>query len=82
MARSFVARRLVKLGGEPELREDFTSDNGNPILDVHNLEILNPIEMEDAINAIPGVVTVGLFARRPADVLLIAGDGGVETIER
>lgn len=82
MARSFVARRLVKLGGEPELREGFTSDNGNPILDVHNLEILNPIEMEDAINAIPGVVTVGLFARRPADVLLIAAAGGVETIER
>ncbi|MES1943400.1 ribose 5-phosphate isomerase [Salinisphaera sp. PC39] len=82
MARSFVARRLVKLGGEPELREGFTSDNGNVILDVHNLEILNPIELEDAINAIPGVVTVGLFARRPADVLLVAGAGGVEKIER
>lgn len=82
MARSFVARRLVRLGGEPELREGFTTDNGNPILDVHNLEILNPIETEDAINAIPGVVTAGLFARRPADVLLVAGDGGVETIER
>lgn len=82
MARSFVARRLVRLGGEPELREGFASDNGNPILDVHNLEILNPIEMEDAINAIPGVVTVGLFARRPADVLLIAAAGGVETIQR
>lgn len=82
MARSFVARRLVKLGGEPELREGFTTDNGNPILDVHNLEILNPIETEDAVNAIPGVVTVGLFARRPADVLLVAADGGVETTER
>lgn len=82
MARSFVARRLVKLGGEPELREGFTSDNGNVILDVHNLEILNPIEMEDAINAIPGVVTVGLFARRPADVLLVAGGDGVEVVER
>ena len=82
MARSFVARRLVKLGGEPELREGFTSDNGNVILDVHNLEILNPIEMEDTINAIPGVVTVGLFARRPADVLLVAGAGGMEKIER
>lgn len=82
MARSFVARRLVRLGGEPELREGFTSDNGNPVLDVHNLDILNPIEMEDAINAIPGVVTVGLFARRPADVLLIAAAGGVETIQR
>lgn len=82
MARSFVARRLVKLGGEPELRAGFTTDNGNPILDVHNLEILNPIEVEDQINAIPGVVTVGLFARRPADVLLVAGAGGVETVKR
>lgn len=82
MARSFVARQLVKLGGEPELREGFTTDNGNPILDVHNLEILNPIELEDRINAIPGVVTVGLFARRPADVLVVAGNNGVETHQR
>lgn len=82
MARSYVARQLIKLGGEPELREGFTTDNGNPIIDVHNLEILNPIEMEDRINAIPGVVTVGLFARRPADQLVVAADTGVETIER
>lgn len=82
MARSFVARQLVKMGGEPELRENFTTDNGNPVLDVHNLEILNPIEMEDRINAIPGVVTVGLFARRPADTLIVAAAGGVETRTR
>ena len=60
----------------------FLSDNGHPILDVHNLEIMNPIELEDAINAIPGVVTVGLFARRPADVLVVAADGGVQTHRR
>jgi len=82
MARSFVARQLVKLGGEPELRQGYTTDNGNVILDVHNLEILNPIEMENRINAIPGVVTVGLFAHRPADVLLVASASGVETIAR
>ncbi len=82
MARSFVARQLVKLGGEPELREGFTTDNGNPILDVHNLEILNPVELERQINAIPGVVTVGLFAQRPADVLIVAGDGGITTLKR
>lgn len=82
MARSFVARQLVKMGGEPELRENFTTDNGNPILDIHNLEILNPIEMEDRINAIPGVVTAGLFARRPADTLIVAAAGGVETRTR
>ncbi|MES1947005.1 ribose 5-phosphate isomerase [Salinisphaera sp. C84B14] len=82
MGRSSVARALVKLGGEPELRMGFLSDNGHPILDVHNLEIMNPIELEDAINAIPGVVTVGLFARRPADVLVVAADGGVQTHRR
>lgn len=82
MARSFVARQLVKLGGQPDLREDFTTDNGNVILDVRNLQILNPIEIENTINAIPGVVTVGLFAHRPADVLLTAGENGVETAER
>lgn len=82
MARSFVARQLLKMGGQPEWREDFTTDNGNPVLDVYNLEILDPVRMEDRINAIPGVVTVGLFARRRADQLLIAGNDGVETIER
>lgn len=82
MARSFVARQLVKFGGAPEWREDFTTDNGNPILDVYNLEILQPTAMEDQINAIPGVVSVGLFARRPADVLIVAGADGVQSIER
>src|SRR5699024_11797135 len=82
MARSFVARQLVKLGGEPELRHGFTTDNGHVILDVHNLRIDNPIDMENRINAIPGVVTVGLFARRRADVLLVAGRDGVKTLTR
>ncbi len=81
MARSFVARELVKLGGQPEWREDFFSDNGNQIIDVYNLDILKPIEMEKAINNIPGVVTAGLFALRPADVILLAGKDGVKTIE-
>lgn len=82
MGRSSVARALVKLGGEPELRTGFVTDNGHPILDVYNLEIMNPIEMEDAINALPGVVTVGLFARRPADVLIVGADSGVKTHTR
>ena len=81
MARSFVARELVKLGGQPEWREDFISDNGNQIIDVYNLDIMKPIEMEKAINNVPGVVTVGLFALRPADVVLLAGKDGVKTIE-
>ena len=80
MARSFVARELVKLGGAPEWRAGFTTDNGNLILDVHNLAIDNPVALEEAINNIPGVVTNGLFARRPADVLLIGTDSGVETL--
>jgi ribose 5-phosphate isomerase A len=80
MARSFVARELVKLGGAPEWRAGFTTDNGNLILDVHNLAIDNPVALEEAINNIPGVVTNGLFARRPADVLLIGTDTGVETL--
>ncbi|MDN5939293.1 MAG: ribose-5-phosphate isomerase RpiA [Salinisphaera sp.] len=82
MARSFVARQLVKLGGAPAWREDFVTDNGNPILDVHNLRITDPVALEEQINAIPGVVTVGLFARRGADLLVIAGAGGVEVRER
>lgn len=80
MARSFVARELVKLGGQPELRSGFTTDNGNVILDVHNLKIAEPIHMERAINDLPGVVTVGIFALRPADVLLVGTDHGVETV--
>lgn len=79
MARSFVARELVKLGGEPVLREGFTTDNGNIILDVHNLEIMEPVKLEETINNITGVVTNGIFARRPADVLLIGTANGVET---
>jgi ribose 5-phosphate isomerase A len=80
MARSYVARQLVKLGGQPVWREGVVTDNGNVILDVHHLALANPIAMEDAINGIAGVVTVGLFAHRRADVLLVAGDGGVKTI--
>ena len=82
MARSYVARQLVKLGGQPVLREGFTTDNGNVILDVHGLTILDPIELEAAINQIPGVVTNGLFARRGADVLLLASASGVRTLKR
>ncbi|MDH3588445.1 MAG: ribose-5-phosphate isomerase RpiA [Gammaproteobacteria bacterium] len=82
MARSYVARQLVGLGGRPEWRADFTTDNGNAILDVYNLDITDPVTLESTINQIAGVVTVGLFARRPADVLLIASDGGVKTKRR
>ena len=71
IARSYVARQLIKLGGQPVLREDFVTDNGNRILDVHNLQILHPQELETRINQIPGVVTVGLFAMRPADILIL-----------
>ena len=80
MARSLVGRALVALGGQPVLREGFTTDNGNWILDVHNLDLTDPVAVERELNQIPGVVTVGLFARRPADVLLIAGANGVDTI--
>lgn len=81
MARSYVARELRALGGNPYWREGFVTDNGNVVLDIHNLEIMEPVKMESEINQIPGVVTNGLFARRAADVLLIATDGGVKTIE-
>lgn len=80
MARSHVARELLKLGGQPVLREGFTTDNGNIILDLHNLDILNPVELETRINQIAGVVTVGLFAHRPADVLLLGAPQGVRRI--
>lgn len=80
MARSFVARQLVKAGGQPVWRKDFVTDNGNQIIDVRNLEIANPVAMETRLNQIPGVVTVGLFAHRGADVLLIGTDGGVEVM--
>ena len=81
-ARSFVARELVKLGGMPQLRQGVTTDNGNVILDVRGLTILEPMKLEAEINQIPGVVTNGIFARRPADVLLLAGPSGVRTLTR
>ena len=81
MGRSYVARQLVKLGGAPVLREGFTTDNGNVILDVHGLDILDPVAMETEINQIVGVVTVGLFARRGADVCLMGTPEGVRTLE-
>jgi ribose 5-phosphate isomerase A len=80
MAQSFVARQLVKAGGQPIWRANFITDNGNHILDVHNLSIPNPLEVENRLNQIPGVVTVGLFAQRRADVLLVSGDEGVREI--
>jgi len=80
MARSYVARELVSLGGYPEWRMGFTTDNGNAILDVSDLTLADPIAIEDRINAIAGVVTVGLFARRGADVILLGTAQGVETI--
>ena len=81
MARSFVAREIIKqIGGEPVLREGFTTDNGNIILDVHNLEIMEPTKIEQILNNITGVVTNGLFAIKPADVLLLGTPDGVKTI--
>lgn len=80
MARSYVARELVKLGGQPVYREGFVTDNGNIILDVHNLEIFNPVELEEQLDHLTGVVTNGLFARRPADVLLLGTAQGVKTL--
>ena len=77
MARSHVARKLVALGGQPQYRDGFVTDNGNIILDVHNLDILNPIELEEKINNIVGVVTNGLFAKRPANVVLVGENGSV-----
>ncbi|WP_297458301.1 ribose-5-phosphate isomerase RpiA [Ferrovum sp.] len=79
MARSYVAREVVRLGGQPILREGYTTDNGNIILDVHNLQILDPVEMETRLSALTGVVMCGLFARRPADVLILATTSGIRT---
>ncbi|MCC5810032.1 MAG: ribose-5-phosphate isomerase RpiA [Ectothiorhodospiraceae bacterium] len=81
MARSYVARQLVKLGGTPVYREGVTTDNGNVILDVRDLTINEPMKLEQAINNIPGVVTNGLFAMRPADVLLLGTSDGVKTLK-
>ena len=80
MARSSVARQLVALGGQPKLREGFTTDNGNVILDVHGLQIMDPVKLESALDHIAGVVTNGLFARRGADVLLLGTAEGVKTM--
>jgi len=77
MAQSYVAREITKLGGQPELRQDFITDNGNVILDIHNFKIENPLELENKLNQITGVVTNGLFAKRPADVLIVASDNEV-----
>ena len=80
MARSFVSREIIKYHGKPVYRESFVTDNGNEIIDIHNLDIVDPIQLENDLNQIPGVVTVGIFARRKADVLLIAGEHGVDEI--
>ena len=80
MAHALVAREMVKLGGNPVLRQGFTTDNGNIILDIHGLAIHNAVELENRINQIPGVVTNGLFAIRPADVLILGGADGVKTL--
>jgi ribose 5-phosphate isomerase A len=82
MARSYVAREIVKLGGQPQWRQGFITDNGNLILDVHGMKIANPVELEAALNQIVGVVTNGLFARRGADVLLLGTAAGVKTMKR
>jgi ribose 5-phosphate isomerase A len=81
MAQSYVARQMVKAGGQPILREGVVTDNGNHIIDVHNLKIANPLEVETRFNQIAGVVTVGIFANRPADVLLIGSASGVKVIQ-
>ena len=80
MAQSYIAREIVKMKGQPILRENFITDNDNHILDIHNLDITNPIEMETVINQIPGVMTVGIFARRPANILLIAEENTIKII--
>jgi len=80
MAQAFISRRFVKMRAQPIWRENFVTDNGNHIVDVHNLSISNPLEMETRINQIPGVVSVGIFAHRPADVLIIASDTDVRTM--
>ena len=81
MARSYVAREIVKLGGDPEWRQGVTTDNGNWILDVHNLEIMKPMELEDKLNNIVGVVTNGLFAARGANIALLGSPDGVKKYE-
>jgi len=79
MARSFIARQIIAIGGQPELREGFTTDNGNLILDVHNMDLVDPVDIEKRLNNLPGLVSNGLFALRPADVVLMASEQGVQT---
>jgi len=81
MSRSYVAREIVKMGGQPRLREGFVTDNGNLILDVHNMQILEPVKLEQQLNSIVGVVTNGLFAQRPADVVLLGTPEGVRKLD-
>ena len=81
MAQSYIAREITKLGGQPILREGFTTDIGNIILDVHNLSIRKPVELEQKLNTLAGVVSNGLFAQRPADILLLASDNGIQVID-
>ena len=80
MARGYVAREIMRLGGQPALRQGFTTDNGNVILDIHGLEILDPVELESTLNQITGIVMNGLFARRGADILLLSSENGIRTI--
>jgi len=80
MARSYVGRQLTKLGGAPQLRPGFTTDNGNLVIDVHHLQITDPVEMEERLNNIAGIVTNGIFAKRPADILLLGTGDGVKRI--
>ena len=80
MAQAYVGRQMIKAGGQPVWRQNFVTDNGNHILDVHNLQIINPVEMENRFNQLAGVVTVGLFANRPADIIVICDDTGIRTL--
>ena len=80
LARSLVARKMVALGGQPEWRENFSTDNGNWILDIHNLDLVDPVKMEKTINNLAGVVTCGLFALRPADLILMATEDGIRQL--
>jgi len=82
MARSYVAREVMKLGGHPVWRENFITDNGNIILDIHRLDIFEPILLENTLNNLAGVVTTGLFAERSADIVLLAGESGIKTLTR
>jgi len=82
MARSFVSRRTIKYRGQPVWRDGFITDNGNQIIDVHNLQITNPVELEERLSLIPGVVTVGLFAHRGADIIIVADDREIRTLNK